>query len=72
MVSDEEAVRIVQGREREKGERKRGGDERVGEEGDREGVGRDMGKAAVLLRDYAYLRGSTDDISVVCVCLDEK
>jgi len=56
VISDQEAVNIVQGREVCSGP---GGE-------------RDMNKAAVLLRDFAYLKGSTDDISVVCVCLDEK
>jgi protein phosphatase PTC1 len=33
-------------------------------------AGGDMTKASVLLRDYAYLRDSGDDLTVICVCLD--
>ena len=34
------------------------------------GAGEDMTLASVMLRDYAYLRDSGDDLTVVCVCLD--
>ena len=34
------------------------------------GAGEDMTAASVMLRDYAYLRDSGDDLTVVCVCLD--
>jgi protein phosphatase PTC1 len=33
-------------------------------------AGLDMTKASLLLRDYAYLRDSGDDLTVICVCLD--
>ena len=33
-------------------------------------AGADMTKASVLLRDYAYLRDSGDDLTTICVCLD--